>query len=276
MSKGHTFLAQNSDIDYVRQAYALALSIKINNKENNQTCLITNDEVPENYKHAFDYIVPIPWKDAARNSQWKIENRWKVIHATPFEENLVYDTDMILLTSNDHWWNVFQDKDLYFTTKVKTYRDEEVTSTYYRKVFVENNLDNIYTGCYYFRKVSKSFEFFKWVEYIFKNWNQFQDQFLKGKGQKTCSLDLSAALALKFMDYKVDNSLITFTHMKPHVQGWNVVYPNWTKLLENYLDDELNLNVGNFYQTGLFHYVEDDFLKSSHIKTLEKIYGIKE
>jgi len=34
MTKGHLIFAQNSDIDYVRQAYALALSIKQHNMEN--------------------------------------------------------------------------------------------------------------------------------------------------------------------------------------------------------------------------------------------------
>ena len=56
MSKGHVFLAQNSDVDYVNQAYALALSIKHNNTIN-QTCLITNNTVPHEYRHAFDHVV---------------------------------------------------------------------------------------------------------------------------------------------------------------------------------------------------------------------------
>ncbi len=61
MSNGHIFVAQNSNVDYVRQAYALALSIKKNNKLYRETCLITNNEVPESYRHAFDHILPIPW-----------------------------------------------------------------------------------------------------------------------------------------------------------------------------------------------------------------------
>jgi hypothetical protein len=67
-TKGHIFLAQNSDVDYVRQAYALALSIKKHNTQYNKTCIVTNDPVPEEYKHAFDYIVDIPWGDQAVNS----------------------------------------------------------------------------------------------------------------------------------------------------------------------------------------------------------------
>jgi len=76
----------------------------IDYKQFNQTCIITNDNIPEEYKHAFDFIVPIPWTDVAKDSAWKIENRWKIIYATPFKENIVYDTDMLLLNSNDHWW----------------------------------------------------------------------------------------------------------------------------------------------------------------------------
>ena len=57
MSKGHVFLAQNSNVNYVTQAYALALSIKLNNKQHNQTCLITNDTVPDDYRHTFDHIL---------------------------------------------------------------------------------------------------------------------------------------------------------------------------------------------------------------------------
>jgi hypothetical protein len=131
MSKGHIFLAQNSDVDYVRQACGLALSIKKFNKEN-QTCIVTNDAIPDEFRHAFDYIIPIPWSDQAKDSSWKIENRWKIIHASPFKENLVYDVDMILLNSNDHWWNYFKDCDLSFTSAVTDYRGSIIENTFYR------------------------------------------------------------------------------------------------------------------------------------------------
>jgi nucleotide sugar dehydrogenase len=54
VSKGFVILAQNtSDVDYVRQAYALALSIKNTQKTVSAVSLITNDVVPDNYQGVF-------------------------------------------------------------------------------------------------------------------------------------------------------------------------------------------------------------------------------
>jgi hypothetical protein len=272
MNKGHVFLAQNSNVDYIRQAYALALSIKIFNNEN-QTCLITNDKVPNEYVHAFDYIVPIPWKDSAMSSQWKIENRWKIIYATPFDENIVYDVDMLLLETNDHWWKYFEDKDLCFTTQVTDYRGNVITDDYYRKTFTANGLDNIYTGAFYFKKVNTAYEFFKWLEIIVTNWSKFYKAYLKNSPQRWCSIDVSAALALRFMGISATNAGIpSFVHMKPAIQGWKKVPAKWTNVLNSFVDDSLSLKVGNFQQSGLFHYVEEGFLTTKQLSLLEKAY----
>lgn len=274
MSKGHIFVAQNSDVDYIRQAYALALSIKRFNKTHNRTCIITNDEVPERYHHAFDHIVSIPWSDLAETSNWKIENRWKVIHATPFDENIVYDTDMLLLNSNDHWWKYFQNKQLFFTTAVRDFRGNIINNDYYRKTFTGNKLKNIYTGAFYFEKVTFSFEFFKWLEIILGNWQDFYKEFLKVYPQKFCSVDVGAALALKFMDCEelvttADSYIPSFVHMKPAIQDWSTIPDLWTNVINSYFDDDCRLKIGNTQQQGLFHYVENEFLEDHIIEKLE-------
>jgi hypothetical protein len=47
VSKGFVVVAQNTDnVDYVRQAYALALSIKYSQTVVNNISIITNDIVP--------------------------------------------------------------------------------------------------------------------------------------------------------------------------------------------------------------------------------------
>jgi hypothetical protein len=273
MSKGHVFLAQNSDVDYIKQAYALALSIKSHNQLYNNTCLITNDVVPEEYKHAFDYIIAIPWTDLANTSGWKIENRWKIIHATPFKENIVYDVDMLLLNSNDHWWKFFEGRDLLLPTTVTTYRNTIVSSDYYRKVFTNNNLPNVYCGAFYFKKVARSFEFFKWIEVITANWQQYYKTFLPNNTQKFASIDVSAALAIKLMDcydclVPAGICVPGFTHMKPALQGWYSANAKWTDTVGSYFDSDCNLFVGNFLQKGLFHYVEEQFLTDDVIHKL--------
>jgi hypothetical protein len=274
MSKGHVFIAQNSDVDYVRQACALALSIKKYNTIN-ETCIITNDPIPDEYRHAFDHVVNIPWGDAAKNSSWKIENRWKIIHASPFKENIIYDADMLLLSSNDHWWKYFEGRDLAFTSNVTDYRGNIITSDYYRKVFTGNNLPNLYVGAFYFKKTAPAFEFFKWLDIITRDWQSFYKTFLPVATQKFCSIDVSAALAVKFMnieDYAVikNSSIPSFTHMKPALQGWSTTPIKWTDTIPSYFDDNCQLTVGSFVQQGLFHYVESEFLQDHMLFKLSR------
>ena len=95
MSNGVCLLAQNNDkTDYIRQAYALALSI-VAKSPKQKVSLITNDTVSDRYKTVFDKIIPIPWDDSATESNWKIENRWKVYHVTPYRNTIVFDVDML-------------------------------------------------------------------------------------------------------------------------------------------------------------------------------------
>ena len=275
MSKGHVFLAQNSDVDYVTQAYALALSIKHNNIINNQTCLITNNTVPQEYRHAFDHVVDIPWKDSAKDSKWKIENRWKIINASPFKESLVYDTDMLLLSSNDHWWNFLKNTDVSLTSSVVDYRGRIINNDFYRKTFTANNLPNVYVGVHYFKKNKRAFEFYKWLEVITKNYEDFYDKFLPNHKQRFCSMDVNAALAVTFMQAEGEflNSPITFTHMKPAIQGWQIAPSNWKNVIGSYFNKDNSLIVGNFLQLGVFHYTEDMFLTKDIIEILENNYG---
>jgi hypothetical protein len=272
MTKGHVFLAQNSDVDYVRQAAALALSIKKHNKIN-ETCIITNDPIPNEYAGAFDHVIPIPWSDLAKDKTWKIENRWKIIHASPFTENIVYDTDMLLLNTNDHWWRYFEGRDLALTSTVTDYRSHTITSDYYRKTFSANKLDNVYVGSFYFKKSAKAYEFFKWLELLSNKWQEAYNQFTPKNTQQFCSMDVNAALAIRFMgcanEVLIPGSLIpSFIHMKPHLQGWTHVPNRWTEMLDWQVNKCGQVKIGGFQQQGLLHYVEKEFLQDDTIYKL--------
>jgi hypothetical protein len=272
MNKGHLIFAQNSSINYVRQAYALALSIKKFNKIN-KVCLVTNDAVPLEYIKAFDHIVPIPWGDMSSNSEWKIENRWKLIYASPFKENLVYDSDMILLSSNDHYWYHLDSYDIALTQNVRDYKGNKITSSNnpYRKVFFNNNLPDVYFGLHYFKKNSISFEFYKWLEHIIKNWDLFSQEFTKKSRQKTASLDVASSLAVNFGDFKIANDILSFVHMKPLIQGWEISnIESWTDHIIYDFNQNCVLSMANTIQSGIFHYTDDKFLSNDIIKFLEK------
>src|SRR5690606_10762883 len=117
MSKGYLALAQNTKKDdYVRMAYALALSIKNSQSKVDKFCLATDmdpKDIPAKYKQVFDDIVPIPWIDHAADSKWKIENKWKYYYMTPYDETVVLDTDMLFPADISAWWDNLSDKDIW-------------------------------------------------------------------------------------------------------------------------------------------------------------------
>ena len=267
MSNGFCLLAQNnSEVDYIKQAYALAVSIHKFNKGQNVS-LITNDEVPEEYKHVFDKIIDIPWTDQAEHTDWKIENRWKVYH--------VMDVDMLILHDITHWWKELKKRNLFFVSNVKNYRNENVTTRYYRKTWDENNLPNLYSAFYYFKKSDEAHEFFKLLEIIMINWELFYGRFAGNYYQKWCSMDLSCSIASKILDNTLNitdpTSFITFTHMKPHCQNWHEVPSKWTTVLGGYFTKDKTMMVGNFLQRNILHYVEPEFLTDRLISRLESV-----
>ena len=76
-----------------------------------------------------------------QEQEWKINNL-KLYHVSPYEETIVMDTDMIVLQDPSSWWTFLSNYDLFFTSKVYTYRGEIVKDTYYRKTFIANELPN--------------------------------------------------------------------------------------------------------------------------------------
>lgn len=275
MNKGFCILAENnSTTDYVKQAYILALSIHRHNK-NQKVSLLTNDIVPDCYKTVFDKIIPIPWCNDSKGQEWKINNRWKIYHITPYQETIVMDADMLVLENIEHWWAELQKYDLFFVSNVKTYRGETATSNYYRKMFTANDLPNLYSGIHYFKKTDDNKTFFVLLEMIVKNFTTFYEWYAPNNRQNFCSIDASVALASKILGNAgyVSNpdSFITFTHMKTNVQNWLHSKSKWTDTIAYDVDNLGNLYVGNFIQKGVFHYVENGFLNNDIIRRLEKL-----
>ena len=272
MNRGFCLLAQNNEkTDYVRQAYALAKSLHRYNTDQ-KISLITNDDIPNEWKEVFDQIIPIPWSDDADESKWKIENRWKVYHASPYDETIVLEADMLILTDITHWWEELAKRELFFVSNVRTYRDEVVTNRFYRKTFDANELPNLYSALHYFKKGDVAKEFYNLLEIIVNNWALFYSKYAPNEYQKWCSIDVSMAIASKILGNEKDitdpNSFITFTHMKPLVQGWYNKPEKWTKVTGKYFT-EGKLFLGNYLQSRVLHYVEDEFLTDELLEKME-------
>lgn len=264
MNRGIFLFAQNSDINYVRQACFCAYSIKQSNP-NISVTLATNDFVPEKYIKYFDNIIDIPGDDLAESENWKVSNRVKIYNLSPYEETIVLDVDMLVLSDISKWWENLENYDLYFTSNPITYKGEIVTSNYYRKTFTENYLPNIYVGVHYFKKSELAQEFYAWLDIIVKNWKEFYNQHLENKKPSFCSIDVCAAIAIKIMDcqHQVTNkskTYPTFIHMKSQCQNWRRPVSYWQDYVDVYFTEDFDFKIGNFKQSGVFHYTENNFV----------------
>jgi len=259
-----TFLAQNNEQDnYVRQAELLAMSIRKTNPDS-KICLITNEDTEWIKEGLFDDIVPIPWEDKADEHKWKVQNRWKIYHACPYDETFVLDTDMIVCHNLTHWWNLMQNYDVFYTTNVTDYKQCKLNVTYYRKMFEANNLPNIYVALHYFKKSEFAKQFYTCLEEVMKNWEYYYERYAPKKMQKFLSVDVCTAIAIRVLgvEHIVTNTKLpfpTFVHMKPYAQSWKIQTTKWQDRVSCFIDDKQQLKIGGHLQDTVFHYTEKDF-----------------
>jgi hypothetical protein len=280
VSKGFFVVAQNSNsVDYIEQAYALALSIKSSQKEVTGLTVMTNDPVPKKYQSVFDQIVPIPWSDLAYNPEWKIENRWKIFHATPYDETIVLDTDMLLLGDISDWWNYCSNFDLKFCNRVRNYKGEIFyKDPYHRLAFNENNLTNPYFALHYFKKTDPALIFYQALQFVSTNWKECYKIFTPKQYQDWLSMDLATAIAIEITGHYesvVDNvSPLEFVHMKTALQNWPSAHISWQDAVPFVLNSNGELVIGNIKQPRLVHYVEKNFLNKKIISKLQELADV--
>lgn len=268
-------VAQNTqDVDYVKQACALAMSIHATTPDSNIS-ILTDDTIPQRYKELFDNVIKIPWGDLANKYDWKIHNRWKTYFISPYEDAIVLDTDMLVLEDITSWYNFLQSYDMYITSTIFDYRGNKIKDTFYRKNFNRYNLPNTYMGLHYFKKSEFALEFYTWLDKITNNWKEFYKLSGSNPIQNFASMDLTAAMAIDILECKskITNenvSVPSFTHMKANIQGWNELRESWQTKVGTYFTDDAELYIGNHKQSGIFHYTEDNFLTDDIIQVLEK------
>ena len=268
MSKGIVVLAQHNElVNYPEQACVLAMSLKLHN--DTKISVVTNDTIPKDFTQLFDQIIPIPFGDSSEKTEWKIENRWKLYHASPYDETIVMDTDMLVLQNIDIWWDFLANYEMFFTSNVLTYRGDVADTSYYRQTFIANNLPNLFSGLHYFKKCEFAQEFYQWLELVVNNWEAFYEQHLnKDSRPKHVSIDVCAAIVARILDCTdvITNSTAkfpSFTHMKTHCQGWSDISASWQDQMGVYISKDGTLKIGNYIQSGVLHYTENDFLEKS-------------
>lgn len=286
MSKGYFTIAQGEL--YQRFAYALALSLKITQPQelSKLSIAVTPEErstIPDKYLQVFDQVVDIPWGDHAADSSWKLENEWKVIHMTPYEETIKLDADMLFTTDVSGRWDALSSQSLICATRPVTYRGEVITSDHYRKVFTANDLPNVYSAFMYFKKDDTSFEFFRVAEDIFNNYERYFYEFLEAEHRPTVvSTDVVFGLAAKITQTgfsKVDSLLdaTSFIHMKSKLQNWktdNYKADEWMDMVPCHFPSLRDMKIAQYRLDVPLHYYQKSFLTDEMIIDMERELGI--
>ena len=256
MDKGYVWFAlNNSKVDYIDLSKHLARSIKRYNKDN-QVCIITNTAVSSK---DFDKVIILE-NDYSKDEEWKLSNEWQVFNLTPFKHTIKLEADMLFTTNTDWWWNHLHQHNIVFSYNCRSYQDNIIKQTPYRKLFQVNDLPNVYNGLTYFRKSKQAQTFYNICKTITLNWEFVRDQILINCHDETPSTDVVYALAHKIQNPLQEGCIkydwFNFMHNKNSVNGLSEVYINdqylYTMRVSSPFDEIIYS--GGYRQSRLFHY----------------------
>ena len=158
---------------------------------------------------------------------------------------------MIAAGPIDHWWTLFEQRDLVVSRGCRTFYDQVADSRYYRKIFDENNLPDVYNAITYWRLSQTARDFFQLVRNIFEHWNHYQK--LLRFPDPTPTTDVVYAMAAVIMGSESVTLPAglgpTIVHMKRHINP--IHCDDWTQDL-TWESDPFRINT--VVQWGFVHY----------------------
>lgn len=232
--RGYIIPAINTDdIDYVDCAQQLERSLRHWHPDVNVT-IVTKDQLP--YGDLGGYA-----------------NDWQIFHLSPYRQTIKLEADMIAASPVDHWWTMFEHRDVVVSQGCRTFYNQPAGSRFYRKIFDDNGLPDVYNAITYWRLSKTAQDFFNLVKNIFTDWASYKT--LLKFPEETPSTDVVYAMAAQIMGPKTVTLPMGYgpniTHMKRHVQP--IHSNNWThELVWEWTDQGLRINT--VAQQGFFHY----------------------
>ena len=209
--RGYLIPAINTEsVDYLSCAQQLARSIR-RWHPNANISVITVKRCDD---PVFDHVVPLPHGDLGG-----YRNDWQVFHASPYRQTIKLEADMIAAGPIDHWWTLFERRDVVVSLGARDFYDQPAESRYYRKIFDQNDLPDVYNAITYWRLSATAKEFFDLIRLIFEHWQDYKT--LLKFPEDSPSTDVVYAMAAKIMGPE----LVTLpqglgpsiVHMKKHI-----------------------------------------------------------
>lgn len=183
-------------------------------------------------------------------------NDWQMFKISPYRQTIKLEADMIAAGPVDHWWTLFELRDVVISQGCRTYRNEPAESRYYRKCFDANNLPDVYNAITYWRLSTTAKQFFDLVKNIFDNWKEFR-KLLKFP-EETASTDVVYAMAAQIMGPEQVTLPAglgpKIVHMKRYING--LQGQDWTKEL---IWENNPFRINTIAQWGFVHYHQKEW-----------------
>ena len=246
---------KSEETNYLACARALAKSIRYWQPES-KVCLLTNYEY-ENVDNLFDYVKDFRYPVNEKNP---FANDWQIFFCSPFHETIKLESDMILTESIDHWWTHLRKRDVVISQGCRNMYGDWSDERFYRRIFDQNNLPDLYNAITYWRFSKFSKDFFSQVRHIFDNWDQYYKLLSGVDGDFMPDTDLVYSIAAVMVgkeNVTLPNSdYPSFVHMKGKHNNFSG--ENWTRHLVWELDKG-QLRINTFSQLYPVHYHEKTF-----------------
>ena len=180
-------------------------------------------------------------------------NDWQCFAASPYRQTIKLEADMFCASPIDHWWTMFEHRDVVISQGCRDYYDRPSTARHYRKIFDANNLPDVYNAMTYWRVSKTAQDFFQLVRLIFEHWDQYRT-LLKFPDDKPTT-DVVYAIAAMIMNPETvtlpQGIVPGIVHMKQRIIGTHT--ENWTtELVWEHTAPGLRINT--VAQWGLVHY----------------------
>lgn len=178
---------------------------------------------------------------------------YQMFYLSPYRQTIKLEADMFCASPIDHWWTMFEHRDVVVSQGCRDYYDCPGKSRHYRSIFDANDLPDVYNAITYWRLSHTAKEFFDLVRDIFLNWNQFKT--LLKFPDENATTDVVYAMAAMIMD--TDRVTLPrdvgpkIVHMKSKIIGTTV--NDWTQELIWEATDP-GLRIQTVAQWGLVHY----------------------
>lgn len=186
-------------------------------------------------------------------------NDWQVFGSSPYRQTIKLEADMFCAGPIDHWWTLFEKRDVVISQGARDFYDEPAKSRHYRAVFDANRLPDLYNAITYWRLSSTAKEFFDLVRTIFQEWPQMRRLLKFPEEQPTTDVVYAVAAVIMGPERVTLPPGLgpTIVHMKQRIIGTRT--PDWTQeLIWEFTRPGLRINT--IAQHGLVHYHVKDWL----------------